>query len=38
MCKLCLPELPPIMLDDALAAFDDERARLALQLLQELSA
>ena len=37
VCKLCLPELPPIMLDDALTAFDDERARLALQLLQELS-
>ena len=38
VCKLCLPELPPIMLDDALTAFDDERAKLALQLLQELSA
>ena len=37
VCKLCLPELPPIMLDDALTAFDDERAKLALQLLRELS-
>ena len=37
VCKLCLPDLPPIMLDDALTAFDDERTKLALHLLQELA-
>ena len=37
VCKLCLPGLPPIMLDDALTAFDDERAKLALKLLRELA-
>ena len=37
VCKLCLPDLPPIMLDDALTAFDDERTKLALTLLRELS-
>ena len=37
VCKLCLPDLPPIMLDDALTAFDDERAKLAQHLLRELS-
>ena len=35
---LCLPEKPPILLDDALAAFDDERLTLALELLWELSS
>ena len=37
VCRLCLPERPPIFLDDALAAFDDERAALALELLLELA-
>ena len=37
MCRLCLPEKPPIFLDDALSAFDDERLVLALELLWELS-
>ena len=37
VCRLCLPEKPPILLDDALAAFDDERLALALELLRELS-
>ncbi|MEA4933901.1 MAG: hypothetical protein VB071_10070, partial [Lawsonibacter sp.] len=37
VCMLCLPERPPILLDDALAAFDDRRLRLALELLQELA-
>lgn len=36
VCRLCLPDRPPIFLDDALAAFDDQRLRLALGLLQEL--
>ena len=36
MCRLCLPEKPPLVLDDALCAFDDERLTLALQLLREL--
>ncbi|MBR4098624.1 MAG: AAA family ATPase [Clostridium sp.] len=36
--QLCLPgpERAPILLDDALAAFDDERLALALELLTEL--
>ncbi|MBQ8851380.1 MAG: hypothetical protein IJZ66_02930, partial [Oscillibacter sp.] len=38
VCQLCLPERPPILLDDALAAFDDERLQQALALLQELAA
>lgn len=38
VCRLCLPEKPPILLDDALAAFDDERLTLALELLWELSS
>ena len=37
VCRLCLPEKPPIFLDDALSAFDDERLVLALELLWELS-
>ena len=37
MCRLCLPEKPPIVLDDALAAFDDQRLGQALDLLQELA-
>ena len=37
VCALCLPEKPPILLDDALAAFDDDRLRLALDLLRELA-
>ena len=37
VCRLCLPERPPILLDDALAAFDDQRLELALELLWELS-
>ena len=36
VCDLCLPDAP-LVLDEALAAFDDERARLALELLDELS-
>lgn len=38
VCRLCLPEKPPILLDDALAAFDDQRLALALDLLRELAA
>ena len=38
VCSLCLPQKPPILLDDALAAFDDERLRLALDLLKELAS
>ena len=37
VCRLCLPEKPPLVLDDALAAFDDERLGLALELLEELA-
>jgi len=37
ICALCLEEKPPIVLDDALAAFDDERLALALKLLKELA-
>ena len=37
VCRLCLPDKPPILLDDALAAFDDERMALALELLQDLA-
>ncbi len=37
VCRLCLPEKPPILLDDALAAFDDARLEAALELLWELS-
>lgn len=34
VCRLLLPEDAPLLLDDALAMFDDERLRLALRLLQ----
>lgn len=37
VCRLCLPEKPPILLDDALASFDDSRLEGALELLWELS-
>ena len=37
VCRLCLPERPPLVLDDALIAFDDQRLKLALDLLLELS-
>ena len=37
VCRLCLPQKPPLVLDDALAAFDDERLALALELLEELA-
>jgi len=37
VCRLCLPDRPPILLDDALAAFDDRRLDLALDLLRELA-
>ena len=37
VCRLCLPEKPPILLDDALASFDDGRLTHALELLWELS-
>ena len=37
VCRLCLPDRPPILLDDALAAFDDQRLTLALELLAELA-
>ncbi len=37
VCRLCLPEKPPILLDDALASFDDARLERALELLWELS-
>lgn len=37
VCRLCLPEKPPILLDDALASFDDRRLEAALELLWELS-
>lgn len=36
VCDLCLPDAP-LVLDEALAAFDDVRAKRALTLLQELS-
>ena len=37
VCRLCLPERPPILLDDALVSFDDGRLAHALELLWELS-
>lgn len=37
VCDLCLPDAP-LVLDEALAAFDDVRAKRALELLQKLSA
>lgn len=36
ICSLCLPERPPIFLDDALTAFDEHRLQAALNLLREL--
>ena len=36
VCDLCLPDAP-LVLDEALAAFDDVRAKRALELLQDLS-
>ena len=36
ICCLCLPERPPIFLDDALTAFDERRLQAALKLLREL--
>lgn len=38
VCRLCLPEKPPLLLDDALASFDDGRLVAALELLWELSS
>ena len=37
VCRLCLPEKPPILLDDALVSFDDERLGFALELLKDLA-
>ncbi len=37
VCDLLIPEVP-VILDDALVFFDDERARIALSVLRELSA
>ena len=37
VCRLCLPGDTPIVLDDALDAFDDGRMALALGLLRELA-
>ena len=37
VCQLCLPDRPPIFLDDALTSFDDARLTQALELLWELS-
>ena len=36
VCDLCLPDAP-LVLDEALAAFDDVRAKRALELLQDLA-
>ena len=36
ICRLCLPDRPPIFLDDALSAFDEGRLKAALALLEEL--
>ena len=38
VCELCLPQKPPVVLDDAFNAFDDERLKLAMELVQELAA
>ena len=35
ICRLLLPASAPIVLDDALVRFDDERCRAALELLLE---
>ncbi len=37
VCRMCLPDHPPIFLDDALSTFDDSRLALALELLGELA-
>lgn len=37
LCRLTVPDAP-ILLDDALCAFDDVRARLALELLRDMGA
>lgn len=37
VCKLALPPHTPLVLDDALVNFDDERMKLALALLRELA-
>ena len=37
VCKLALPPHTPLVLDDALVNFDDERMKLALDLLRELA-
>ena len=37
ICDLVLPPEAPLVLDDALAVFDDERMGAALSLLRELS-
>lgn len=36
LCELTLPDRPPLLLDDALLAFDDRRMRAALELLREM--
>lgn len=38
VCRLLLPEDAPLLLDDALVMFDDDRLRLALRLLQREAA
>ena len=38
VCELCLPEKPPVVLDDAFNAFDDHRLKLAMELVKELAA
>ena len=38
ICRLLLPEGAPIVLDDALVMFDDERLQLALDLLRREAA
>ena len=37
VCELCLPEKPPMVLDDAFTAFDDARLKLAMDLVRELA-
>ena len=38
VCELCLPQKPPVVLDDAFNAFDDERLKQAMDLIRELAA
>ena len=38
LARLLLPEDTPLLLDDALVMFDDDRLRLALRLLQREAA